>query len=210
MIYSTGEAFRSKGIHPHNVLSHCGWSLCLGLAFIHSTPPPDGPRLQVSNDDKCICFQSTWAYTFSWVHTCVRQHVAMLSNNSPNFTKWCFIYDAQWPGNIKNIYRMILSHDFMHYTASQTVNYGLQPTCGLRWTGSERFWGFRVPYFHSLSSFITTPDMYAENYESFYFHYKVNDQLFYLKIPIHYSISLPYELAPCHSGINLSSLQMMK
>lgn len=27
MIYSKGEAFRSKGIHPHSVLSNSGWSL---------------------------------------------------------------------------------------------------------------------------------------------------------------------------------------
>lgn len=154
MIYSTGEAFRSKGIHPHNVLSHCGWSL--PWTRIHSSPPCVMDReLQVSNDDKCISFQSTWAYTSSWVHTCVQQHVAMLSNNSPSFKKWCCIFD--------------LSHDFMHYTASQTVNYRIRPTCGLRWTGSERFRGFRVPYFHSLS-FIKTLDMYADKDESFYLH----------------------------------------
>lgn len=47
MIYSTGEAFRSKGIHPHNVLGFCGWSLpwtCINL-----WPPAMDYRLQVSN-----------------------------------------------------------------------------------------------------------------------------------------------------------------
>lgn len=46
MIYSTGEAFRSKGIHPHNVLGFCGWSLpwtCINL-----WPPAMDYRLQVS------------------------------------------------------------------------------------------------------------------------------------------------------------------
>ena len=73
-------------------------------------------------------------YTFSWVHMCVQQHVAMLSSNSSNFQRWRYI-DAWWPDNIKNIYCMIRSHDLMYYTASQTVNYRLRPTCRLRWTG---------------------------------------------------------------------------
>ena len=46
MIYSTREAFRSKGIHPHNMLGFCGWSL--PWTCIHLWPPAKDHRLQVS------------------------------------------------------------------------------------------------------------------------------------------------------------------
>lgn len=101
-----GGSFQVKG----NTSSQCAQPLWVVSALdSHSFIPPCvmDRELQVSNDDKCISFQSTWAYTSSWVHTCVQQHVAMLSNNSPSFKKWCCIFDARWPDNIKNIYCMI-------------------------------------------------------------------------------------------------------
>lgn len=79
MIYSTGEAFRSKGIHPHNVLSFCGWSL--PWTCINVWPPVMDHILQVTNE-KMHTFPCTWAYILTQHTYALTKCICVLSSMS--------------------------------------------------------------------------------------------------------------------------------